>query len=139
MKTAFLALLTFIGTQLFSQTEQSTTVEVYLFLPEHVKKGFAPTDKLTIYLQPFPDDTLKFEKKITAKKLWDNVYEFQLPKTKYWFVGFNIGKFSCMMICVDSRKEDETAWDIMLENKVTDFSKVEFLPPCPRKDESDDE
>ena len=40
-----------------------------------------------------------------------------------------------MMVCVDKRNEDETAWDIILEDKITDFTKVQFLPPCIRDDE----
>lgn len=139
MKTALLALLSLISSHLFSQTEQSTKVEVYLFLPAHIKNSFATTDKLNVYLQTFPDDTSKFKKKIIAKKIRDNVYEFDLPKTKYWFVGYNIGKFSCMMVCVDARNDDEIAFDVMLENKITDFTKVQFLPPCPRRDESDED
>ena len=119
-----------ISSHLFSQTEKSTTVQVNLFLPVHVKNSLTPNDKLTIYLQTFPDDTTKIKKKITAKKIRDNIYAFQLPKTKYWFVGFNIGKFSYMMLCVNNSKDDETAWDVMLENKATDFAKIEFLPPC---------
>ncbi|MGZ5191586.1 MAG: hypothetical protein ACXWCZ_11240 [Flavisolibacter sp.] len=74
MKAAFLVLLTLISTQLFSQVGKTTTVEVYLFLPDNIKNGFAPTYKLTVYLQTFPDDPLKIKKKITAKKLRDNIY-----------------------------------------------------------------
>ena len=64
MKTTFLVFLSLISTHLFSQNKHSTTVEAYLFLPVHIKKGFAPTDILTIYVQTFPDDTIKFKKKI---------------------------------------------------------------------------
>src|SRR5688572_26938636 len=117
MKTCFFVFLSLISTHIFSQTENSTTVEAYLFLPAHIKNGFAPTDKLTIYLQTFPDDTSKFKRKIIAKKIRDNIYEFKLPKSKFWFLGFHIGKFSCMMVCVDKRNEDEVAFDVILENK----------------------
>ena len=68
MKTALLALLSLISSHLFSQTEQSTKVEVYLFLPAHIKNSFATTDKLNVYLQTFPDDTSKFKKKDHREK-----------------------------------------------------------------------
>ena len=138
MKTALLVLLSLISSHVFAQSKKNTTVEVYLFLPAHIKNGFAPTDQLTVYLQTYPDDPSTFKKKITAKKLRDNIYEFELPKSKFWFLGFNIGRFSCMMVCVDKRNEDETAWDIILEDKITDFTKVQFLPPCIKDDNEGD-
>lgn len=119
--------------------QENLTVEAKLFLATDVKNTILPTDKLVVYLTPFPDDTAGGKQIIiTAKKISGNIYQFNLPARFFWHIGFSIGKFSYQMMCVNNREGDATEnydFTILLTNNKVDFKNMKFLPPCIRSDD----
>jgi hypothetical protein len=123
----------------FAQDNNETTIEAKLFLPTHLKNDIAPGNKLVVYFITLPDDTVRVPPKVIAKKVRENVYEFKLPTTKLWYIGFSIGNFGYSMMCVDNRQGDAADnynFHILLERN-KDFIKPKFLPPCIRTDDDD--
>lgn len=120
-----------------SSFAQSTTIEARLYLPSHVKNTLTPNDKLQVYFTAFPGDTiLKGRKMITAKKLRENVYEFQLPNTKLWHIGFSMGNYSYQMLCVNNiegQAPENYSFNILLEPGKYN-PDLQFLPPCIQSD-----
>lgn len=116
-----------------SSFAQSTTVEAKLYIPSHVKNTLTPNDKLKVYFTPFPDNpVMKKPQMVTAKKVRENVYEFELPNTKIWHIGFGIGNYNGRMMCVNNTEGqavDEYSFNILLEAGKYN-PNVQFLPPC---------
>lgn len=138
MKTPILLIAILFSARIFAQDQAATTIEAKLFLPAHIKSTLTAADKLTVYFNPLYDDSLskKMPKKVVAKKTKDNMYEFQLPSTRFWQIGFSIGNYSYQMMCVDNRRGDANevySFDILLENRK--FVKPTKLPPCINTDD----
>jgi hypothetical protein len=137
MRIVALCIFLLSSQALFAQ--EDVTVEAKLFLPTDIKNTLAVTDKLMVYLTPFPDDTAgKKQLIITAKKITGNIYEFKLPARYFWHIGFSIGKYTYQMMCVNNRDGDVTDnydFNILLTNNKVDFKNIKFLPPCIRRDD----
>jgi hypothetical protein len=135
MKTLLLAAPLLTG---YLSSAQATTVQVRLFVPAHISNGISPESKLKIHFLPFPGDTTVVKKIVVAKRVKENIYEFQLPNTRLHHIGFSIGNFSAQMLCIDNTEGDAAEnydFDILLENVKKDYSKPFFLPPCIVRDE----
>lgn len=134
MKTLLSAIILFM---VQSSSAQSTTVEVKLFLPVHVKNSLTPNDKLHVHLVALPGDTVFTGRKtVVARKIQQNIYQFELPKTKLWNIAFTIGHYSYQMMCVDNKEgkaQENYPFNILLDAGVYDPA-VQFLPPCVRSD-----
>lgn len=134
---AFFTLL-LLSPVLYGQTEKETIIELKLFLPAHIKNGPTVNEKLMIYFTVSPEDSMmKISKNTTAKKVKENIYFFKLPETKLWQIGFSIGNYSYSMMCInntDGQAAENYDFNILLENKKVDFTKIRFLPPCVYED-----
>lgn len=127
----------------WTQTVESSEIEVKLYLPTHVKNVLKPTDKLEIYFTTFPrDSAVKILPKVIGKKVKENVYTFMMPQMRFWHVGFRIGAYGDFKLCVDNRYGEAQGnhdFNLHLEMYNPDFTKPKFLPPCIVRDDSDDE
>ncbi len=128
------------GFILFSQSVESSTVEVRLYLPAHVKALPAAGTKLEIFFTTFLSDSVNtgIPKKVVARKVKENVYEFQLPHIRFWHIGFSYGKFSSQLLCInnkDGNAGENYDFKILLNPIKVDFAHIKFLPPCLTTDE----
>lgn len=133
MKTLFVILILFA---VRSSSAQNTTIEVKLFLPVHVKNTLTPNDQLNVYMIALPGDTiLKGRRTVVAKKIQQNIYQLELPKTKLWSIAFSMGNYSYQMMCVDNkdgRAVENYSFNILLDVGKYD-PETQFLPPCIRE------
>jgi hypothetical protein len=140
MKFINLVLAIFLTTPVFSQTVESTDIEVKLYLPAHLKNEIKPTDKLEIYFFP-GDPAIKIPSKVVATKVKDNLYSFKLPQVRFMLIGFSIGVYRYRMSCINNKNgtaQDDYYFDIHLEKSNLDFKKNVLVRPCPRGDGEED-
>jgi hypothetical protein len=118
------------------QIKNGTKIKLNLFVPAFSKSAIKSTEKLTIYLLSFPDDSLRnIPKKIVATRLKDNSFEFILPNYNFWKISFGIANFSKDLMCIENKNGDafeENSLSLNLEE--TKYKEKEFLPPCMRQD-----
>jgi hypothetical protein len=120
----------------FGQDTEPTEIKLKLFIPAHLKNELPPNSKLRIDFITFPGDTTRVPKQVVAKKLRDNEYSFNLPLTRFWLIGYNIGDYSYSMVCVNNQQGDvldSYSFNILLQKGKVDFVNMKFLPPCIRE------
>lgn len=138
MKPANLLIAFLISYCSFGQSANETTIQVKLYLPSHIKNDLTAADKLSVYFIKLLDDSIQVPKKIIAKRIQENVYEFNLPNTKFWHIGFSIGNYHYQMLCLDNRKgdaEENYTFNILLQRGK--FESPKLLPPCIRTDDDE--
>ena len=139
-RLTLLALLSLFYTFLPAQSIPTSTIEVKLYLPAHISTVPGPGTKLEVYFLGFISDSSapRIPKKTVARKIRENIYSFEMPKTKLWHIGFSYGQFSSRMMCVnntDGEAAERYDFTILFAPGKTDFSNIRFLPPCLNNDE----
>lgn len=123
-----------------AQQDKTSTVQVKFYMPVHQKNLIAGNESLSVFLLLLKNpDTLQ---KKSAKKIKENIYEFQLPRKDYWVVGFQLGSMRGVKYCIQNENGDAMSnydFTVLLEKGKFDNNSIKFLPPCIQQDEEETE
>jgi hypothetical protein len=116
----------------FCQNNNSTKINVSVYIPVFSKNKIKSTDKLIVYLMPLNADSAKgIQEVLTARRLSENNFELDLPNIDYFNIGFSFSGFSENLRCIRNQNgkafEDNQLYLMLNDEK---YEKHRYFPPC---------
>jgi hypothetical protein len=118
--------------------QQPDSVDARLFLPIHQPNLLPKDAPLIVHFVGFDKSQKRVSYKVTAVPVAQNIYRFPLDSFFYHRLIFEIGGYSCSMVCINNlqgKAGSVTSFDILLEERKFDPQLLKMFPPCMLKEE----
>ena len=136
MKSFLVSVLCLLSVYVIAQND-STAIDVSLYLPADLQNELKPQDSLKVFTLSLGKQGPAAKGLIVAEKISRNVYRINLPRENFALLGFSIGIYSGRKHCVyneDGKAGVRDNFIILLEDIKTDFKGRLLLPPCVQSD-----